>query len=265
MIRKELPYNDHYQDDIMYITRLTRNVLSVLGIWPSLDEERTTGRACRFLLITISWILLYCVLVPGTLFWVMEKRTLVKIQTIPLLFYGYMAVGKYGNLMLRQGQIRRCLKHIEKDWKNIPNADTRDMMIDSAKTGRRLAALCGLFMYGSGISFRSVLPLAKGKIVTAQNITIKPLPCPGYFFSFNVQVSPAYEMVFVMQFLSGLVTFSITTGVCGLTAVCAMHACGQLKILMNLMTHLVEEQRQDTQNIDRRLADVVEHQIRVRR
>ncbi|XP_014487923.1 PREDICTED: odorant receptor 13a-like, partial [Dinoponera quadriceps] len=99
---------------------------------------------------------------------------------------------------------------------------------------------------------------------TAQNITIRPLPCPGYFFSFDAQVSPNYEMVFAMQFFSGLVTHTITTGVCGLTAVLVMHACGQLKILMNLMRHFVEEQSHERQSIDRKLAEMVEYQIRIR-
>ncbi|EFN78633.1 hypothetical protein EAI_17431 [Harpegnathos saltator] len=189
----------------------------------------------------------------------------IKIQTIPLLIFGFMAVGKYGNLILREGQIKRCLKHIEEDWKNVISLDARNTMIQSAKTGRRLVALCGTFMYGSGLSFRSILPLFKGKIVTAQNVTLKPLPCPGYFFSLDAQVSPTYEMIFAMQFFSGLVTFSITTGVCGLTAVFVMHACGQLQILINLMRHLVKEQWDEGRNVDRKLAEMVEYHIRIRR
>lgn len=261
-----MPKNERYQDDVMYITQVTRNVLSVLGVWPSLAGERSVGgRISRTLLIIISWILLYCVLIPGLLFWLLEKRTRVKIQTMPLLLYGFMAIGKYGNLIFREKQIKRCLKHIEEDWKNVMNMDVRNAMIESAKTGRRLVILCGAFMYGSGISFRSILPLSKGKIVTPQNITIKPLPCPGYFFSFDAQVSPTYEIIFAMQFFSGLVTFSITTGVCGLTAVFVMHACGQLKILMNLMRNLVEQQWHEKHEVDKKLAQMVEYQIRVRR
>jgi len=120
-------------------------------------------------------------------------------------------------------------------------------------------------MYGSGLSFRSILPFAKGKIVTPQNITIKPLPCPAYFISFDIQVSPAYELVFAMQLLSGIVTFSITVGLCGLAAVFVMHACGQLKVLVDLMRNLVEVQWQEQQEVDRKLAKMVEHQIRIRR
>ncbi|XP_032689611.1 odorant receptor 13a-like [Odontomachus brunneus] len=260
-----MQFNEHYQDDIMYITQLTRNVLGLLGIWPSLNRERSIGEKIRkLLLIMISYALLYCVLIPGVLFWLIEKRTRVRIQTIPLIFYGFMATSKYGNLIFRENQIKRCLKHIEEDWKNVMSEDARDTMIETAKTGRRLVALCGAFMYGSGLSFRSILPLSKGKIVTAQNITIKPLPCPAYFVFFDIQVSPAYEMIFLIQFLSGIVTYSITVGMCGLAAVFVMHACGQLKILVELMRNLVEERWKGKDDVDRRLAEMVEHQIRIR-
>lgn len=260
-----MPRNEHYQEDIIFITQLTRNILSVLGVWPSFSRERTTiERIHKFLLICISYALLYSVLLPGFLFWLFEKRTHVKIQVFPLLLFGFMAISKYGYLIFYERQIKRCLKHIEEDWRNVTSMSARNTMIESAKIGRRLVALCATFMYSSGLSFRLILPFAKGKIINAQNITIKPLPCPGYYFFFNSQVSPTYEMIFAVQFLSGLVTFSITTGVCGLAVVFVMHACGQLKILIELMRDLVEDQWQEKQEVDKKLAVVVEHQIRIR-
>jgi len=260
-----MSYNEHYQDDIMYITQLTRTILITLGVWPSFNKRSASEKIFKLLLICISYILLYCVLIPGICFWLLEKRTRVKIQLLPLLIFGFMATSKYGILIFREREIRRCLKHVEEDWKSVNSTNARDTMIKSAKTGRRLVALCATFMYSSGLSFRSVLPFAKGKIVNAQNITIKPLPCPGYFFSFDAQANPTYEIIFGMQILSGLVTFSITTGVCGLAAVFVMHACGQLRILMNLLKQLVDQKWQDRQDIDKKLAEIVEHQIRIRR
>ncbi|XP_011684693.1 PREDICTED: uncharacterized protein LOC105448031 [Wasmannia auropunctata] len=173
---------------------------------------------------------------------------------MPLLLFGFMACGKYGNLLFHEKDIRRCLNHIEEDYRFVTSAKARDTMIESAKVGIRLVALCALFMYGSGLSFRLILPFAKGKIITAQNVTIRPLPCPAYFIFFNVQVSPIYELIFAIQVLSGMITYSITTGLCGLAAVFVMHACGQLTILMNLMRNLVEVQEQKNREVDRKLA-----------
>jgi len=258
-------HNKHYKDDMIYITHLTRNVLSLLGIWPTYNRRSTSEKVWKYFLISISHFLLYCVLIPGASFWLIEKRTRVRIQTIPLLLFGFMACGKYSNLIFCEKNIRRCLKHIEDDYRIVINAKTRDTMIEFAKVGRRLIILCAIFMYVSGLSFRLILPFIKKKIVTAQNITIRPLPCPGYFIFFDVQVSPTYEVIFAIQILSGIVTYSITTGLCGLAAVFVMHACGQLKILVNLMRNLVEEQWQEKREVDRKLIKMVKQQIRIRR
>ncbi|XP_018342275.1 PREDICTED: uncharacterized protein LOC108745290, partial [Trachymyrmex septentrionalis] len=152
----------------------------------------------------------------------------------------------------------------EEDYKVITNAKARNTMIKSAKIGRRLVTLCAIFMYGSGLSFRLILPFAKGKIITPQNVTIRPLPCPAYFIFFDVQVSPTYELIFAIQILSGIITYSITTGLCGLAAVFVMHICGQLKILMSLMRNFVEEKWQEKREVNKKLAIMVEHQIRIR-
>ncbi|XP_018406424.1 PREDICTED: odorant receptor 13a-like [Cyphomyrmex costatus] len=257
--------NEHYKNDIIYITYLTRNVLSLLGVWPSYNRKISTReKIWKYFLILICHILLYAVLIPGAFFWLIEKRPRVRVRTIPLLLFGFVACGKYSNLVFHEKNIKRCLQHIEEDYKDVINAKMRNMMIESAKIGRRLVILCAVFMYGSGLSFRLILPFAKGKIITPQNVTIRPLPCPAYFIFFDVQVSPTYELIFAIQILSGIITYSITTGLCGLAAVFVMHICGQLKILMNLMRNFVEEKWQEKQEVNRKLSIMVEHQIRIR-
>ncbi|XP_011684694.1 PREDICTED: uncharacterized protein LOC105448032 [Wasmannia auropunctata] len=257
--------NKYYKEDMIYITQVTRNVLSLLGIWPPYNRRRTIGeKVWKYFLITICNLLLYCVLIPGALYWLIEKRVYVRVRTIPLLLFGFMNCSKYGNMVFHEKDIIRCLKHIEEDYRFVTSAKARDTMIESAKIGIRLVTICMLFTYGSGLSFRLILPFAKGKIITAQNVTIRPLPSPAYFIFFDVQVSPTYELIYTIQILSGVVTWSITTGLCGLAAVFVMHACGQLTILMNLMRNLVEEQWQENREVDRKLARMVEHQIRIR-
>ncbi|XP_011684696.1 PREDICTED: odorant receptor 13a-like [Wasmannia auropunctata] len=257
--------NKYYKGDMIYITQVTRNVLSVLGIWPPYNRRRTTGeKVWKYFLITICNLLLCCVLIPGALYWLIEKRASVRARTMTLLVFGFVTCVKYGNLMFHEKDIRRCLKHIEEDYRFVTNAKARDTMIESAKIGIRLVTVCALFTYGGGVCFRLILPLSKGKIITAQNVTIRPLPSPANFIFFDVQVSPTYELTYAIQILSGVVTWSITTGLCGLAAVFVMHACGQLTILMNLMRNLVEEQWQENREVDRKLARMVEHQIRIR-
>ncbi|XP_072746989.1 odorant receptor 4-like [Anoplolepis gracilipes] len=261
-----MPQNKHHQDDILYITQPTRNILLALGAWPSIDRKRSVRpQACNFLLICIVYILLSCDLIPGILYWLREKSTRIRLQTIPLLLYDIMSVSQYGIFIFRSDQLRRCFKHVEEDWENVISADIRNIMLKSAKTGKRLAIICAIFMYTGAFTFRTILPLSQGKTyVTEQNITIRPLACPGYFFSLNVYVSPVYEILFTIQCLTGFVMVSIVISACGLTATFVVHACGQLKILIGLMTRLVQEPWQEETEVDRKLAQIVKHQVRVR-
>lgn len=258
--------NKHHQDDILYITKPTRNILLALGAWPVVNGERSIySKAHNFFLICISYILLSSDLIPGILYWLMEKTVRVRLQTIPLLLYDIMSASQYSIFIFRYGQLRRCLKHVEEDWQNVFSIDARNIMLKSAKTGKRLVSICGFFMYSGAFTFRTILPLSQKKIVTDQNITIRPLPCPVYLFSLDVQISPIYEMLFVIQCITGFVMVSIVTCACGFTAIFVVHACGQLKILISLMKSLVQKQWQEEREVDKKLAEIVEHQVRVRR
>ncbi|XP_020279260.1 odorant receptor 4-like [Pseudomyrmex gracilis] len=260
-----MPRNEHHEDDVLYVTKPTRNILLALGAWPSIGKERSAyPRAHNLLLICISYTLLSCDLLPGILFSLMAETTRIRLHTIPLLLYDFMSASQYGIFIFRHSQLRRCLKHVEKDWETILSADARDIMLRSARTGKRLVMICGFFMYSGAFTFRTILPLSHGKIVTDQNITIRPLACPGYFFSLDVQVSPVYETIFVIQCLTGFVTVSVATSACGLTSIFVVHACGQLKILIDLMKSLVRKQWREEHEVDDKLAEIVEHHVRVR-
>ncbi|KMQ87642.1 odorant receptor 13a [Lasius niger] len=261
-----MPQNKRYQDDILYITQPTRNILLTLGAWPSINRERSVRpQACNFLLICITYTLLSCELIPGILYWLMEKSTRIRLQTIPLLLYDIMSISQYGIFIFRRDQLRRCFKYVEEDWENLISADTRNIMLKSAKMGKRLATICAIFMYSGAFAFRTILPLSQGTTVTDQNITIRPFACPGYFFSLDVYVSPVYEILFTIQCLTGIVMVSVVISASGLTAIFVVHARGQLKILIDLMRSFVQEPSQEERKVDKKLAQIVKHQIRVRR
>ncbi|XP_071641310.1 uncharacterized protein [Temnothorax longispinosus] len=260
-----MPRNEHYQNDILYITQLTRNILLALGVWPSISKEKSVyPKTYNLLLICISYILFSSDLLTVILYWVLAETTRIRLQIIPLLLYDLLSASSYGIFIFRYDQLRRCLKHIEEDWENVFSADARDIMLKSARTGKRLVTICAVFMYSGFITFRTILPLSQRKIVTDQNVTLRHFACFGYFFSLDMQVSPVYETVFVIQFLTGFITVSVVTGACGVTAIFVVHACGQLKILINLMRSLVQEQWREEREVDEKLAEIVEHQVRVR-
>lgn len=254
-----------YQDIILYITQPTRNILLTLGAWPSISNERSIcSKICNFLLICVSYSLLSFDFIPSLLYSLIEKTARGRLQTIPFLLYDLMSASQYSIFIFRCDQLRQCLKHVEEDWQNVLGTDTQNIMLKFAKKGKRLATICAFFMYSNVFTFRAILPLLQKRILMNQNITIKPLPCPTYLFSVDLQVSPIYETIFLTQNIAGYVVVSIVICACGLTAIFVVHICGQLKIFIDLLKNLVQKQWKKEYEMDKRLAEIVEHHTRVR-
>ncbi|KAL6259118.1 hypothetical protein P5V15_009040 [Pogonomyrmex californicus] len=237
-----MPRNEHHQNDIF-------------------KERSVYPKAHNLLLIFISYTLLSCDLISDITYWLTEETIRVRLQMIIPLLYDLMSANQYGIFIFRCDQLMRCLKHVEEDWKNVLNADARNIMLKSARTGKRLVTICGLFMYRYLPNDSAVVPWKDRH----QNTTIRYFACPGYFFSLDVQVSPVYEIIFIIQCLTAFVTVSIVTGACGLTAIFVVHVCGQLKILIGFMRNLVQIQRHEEREIDKKLTEIVEHQMRIRK
>ncbi|XP_011158759.1 odorant receptor 56a [Solenopsis invicta] len=256
--------NKNYKRDINYVFELSRFVFRLLGIWPYARTKTWFPETIeRLVVILVSYILLTCELVPAILYMaIVQKETRARLKVVATVIFTMVAMAKYGQLVFSRDRVRSCLAQVEDDWRNVADSRNRDVMTEKAKTGRRLLVICAIFMYSTGVSFRTIIPLSRGKIVTEQNITIRHLPCPNYFVLFDVQLSPAYEIVFLMQFFSGVVKCTVTTAVCGLAGLCVMHVCAQLEILMVLMNNLVNER--ELKNVNERLAIIVKHQIKAR-
>ncbi|XP_072746699.1 odorant receptor 4-like isoform X2 [Anoplolepis gracilipes] len=112
------------------------------------------------------------------------------------------------------------------------------------------------------LGLRLIIPLTSGKTVISQNITIRPLPSVAHFIFFDVQRSPAYEIVFFLQSLTGVVRYTVTIASFGIITLCVMHFCAQLDILITLINNFLNERQ--TEKLNKRLAIIVEHQIKTR-
>ncbi|XP_032689598.1 uncharacterized protein LOC116852916, partial [Odontomachus brunneus] len=167
-----MPRNVHSQDDIVYVMQPTRNIMLAIGAWPSISGKRSIfWKIYDLFLIFSSYVLLACDSIPGTIYWLLEESSRVRLQITPLLLYVFMTVIQYGIFLSRNDHIRQCLKHIEEDWENVFSVKERNTMIKSAKTGRLLVTICGVFMYTGALMFRIILPLSQGEIVIGENIT----------------------------------------------------------------------------------------------
>ncbi|XP_014604746.1 PREDICTED: uncharacterized protein LOC106787143 [Polistes canadensis] len=193
------------------------------------------------------------ILIPGLLrIFLIEKSTKQKLKIFGPLCTCSTNAMKYSILLMHREKINKCLKHIKEDWNNIILPEDHEFMMSQARIGRILATMSISFIYGAGIFYRTFLPLSKGSIVVG-NITIRPLACPSYFVIFDEQITPAYELVFIGQFLGGFTVYTVGSGVCGLAAFLIMHVCGQLRILMRKMNDIVDGHYSDEINPKKRI------------
>ncbi|XP_032689595.1 uncharacterized protein LOC116852913 [Odontomachus brunneus] len=257
--------NENYEHDINYTYELNRFIFSLLGIWPYAQTNFwLLQKLQRAALFFVFYLLLSCDLISTLLYiFMVQKETRARIKIMAVVIFTIVSILKYSNLLYMKNQMRSCMACVEKDFQNVISPTARNTMLFHARTGRRLLILCSIFMYGSGMTYRTLLPLSRGKIVTAQNITIRPLPSPAYYIVFDPQISPAYEIVFLVQCLTGLLRYTITVAGCGIAALFTMHIVAQLDILMTLMNNLTIEH--EFENVDKKLSVIVQHQIRTRK
>ncbi|XP_043488576.1 uncharacterized protein LOC122515325 [Polistes fuscatus] len=248
-----------------YSIKIPYSILRAIGVWPILNNASTMEKFFSFIMKCVCYFFFAFILIPGLLrIFLIEKSTKQKLKIFGPLCTCSTNAMKYSILLMHREKINKCLKHIKEDWKNIILPEDHEFMMSQARIGRILATMSISFIYGAGIFYRTFLPLSKGSVVVG-NITIRPLACPSYFVIFDEQITPAYELVFIGQFLGGFTVYTVGSGVCGLAAFLIMHVCGQLRILMRKMNDIVDGHYSDEINPKKRIDEVIRHQIRARK
>ncbi|XP_011058396.1 PREDICTED: odorant receptor 85f-like [Acromyrmex echinatior] len=256
--------NKYYEHDIENTFVINRFFFRLLGIWPF---PRTNCLLPELLetvvLVFVCFAFLFGELIPIILYVFMvltDVRLRFKIMANGI--FTIIEIIKYGYAVLYKNQVRNCLVLVDEDWRNVINLKDRISMIDRVRTSKRLIVICTVFVYLTGVCARMIIPLSVGKIVTPQNVTIRPLPCVAYLVIFDVQRSPVYEIVYFIQFVAGFIKYTILVATFSFVTLCGMHFCAQSDILVTLMNDFVNENQPEY--LDKKLANVVEHQIRIR-
>lgn len=254
------------ENDFNYAVQVTRVILRAIGAWPIPNFASNMERITTRLQNLICYFLFAFIIIPGLLrVFLKEHEFKRRIRLLaPLLNCG-MGWLKYNLLVNHAREIKSCLKQARQDWSNTIDEDNRKMMLSTAKIGRRFAIFSAAFMYIGGLSYRTLVPLSKGRMLTPMNITVRALACPSYFIKFDGEVSPAYEIVFTLQFFAGLITYSVRVGAAGLAAFFIMHVCGQVRIIIGKLQYLNNMPNLNDRAVGILLADIVEHQIKVKR
>ncbi|XP_067214064.1 odorant receptor 10-like isoform X2 [Linepithema humile] len=247
-----------------HAVQVTHVILQVIGAWPIPKLASKAERIAIRLQNVLCYFLFAFILVPGLLLVFLKERDFKRRVRMlgPLLNCGMGSI-KYSLLVYHSKEIRDCIKQVRQDWKNTMDKNDQKVMLSKASIGRKFAVFSAAFMYVGGLSYRTIVPLSKGRMLTPMNTTVRALACPSYFIKFDEQASPAYEIVFTLQFFAGFLTYSVTCGAAGLAAFFIMHVCGQLSILIGKLQHLNDMKPED-RAVAILLADIVEHQIKVK-
>ncbi|CAL7936662.1 unnamed protein product [Xylocopa violacea] len=254
-----------YQKNVDLSIQWSRWLLKLLGVWPMFNKSTRMAK-CISCLINIACVCMISFLfVPCAIFFLVEVKDLYnKIRLIGPLSFFVMSYMKYYLLVLHGDDIRECVERIKRDWRSTRYIEDRNVMVVYAKYGRELIAICTFIVYCSFTFFYLIIPLTAGRtVVEGENLTFISLAFPFTKLIVDTRYSPANEIVYSIQIFTGFVVNLITPAACSLAIVFAVHACGQMQILMNWLEHLVHGRSDMSNVVDDRIASTVNQHVRI--
>ncbi|XP_034171936.2 odorant receptor 4-like [Osmia lignaria lignaria] len=252
------------EEDLKYAMTFVRLNLKLVGAWPTSITSSPYSKILKTIQIIVVYFLYFLIIVPGFLYMFLRTNSgKVRLKVLgPILNCGMQFV-KYTILLFRAKEIRKCLDVIREDWMNS-REDDRLILRSRAKLGRKLILTVMITLYGGGLCYRTIIPLMRGPIVTPNNVTIRPVACAGYFIFINEQQTPNYEIIFTLQFFSGIVTYAATSGSYGIFTLLVLHMCSLLRMLTKKMKELDARSDLSEQTVQKRIVDIVEHERKIK-
>ncbi|XP_076620383.1 uncharacterized protein LOC143341380 [Colletes latitarsis] len=240
-------------------------LLKPMGVWPDLHNTSGIEKCSKRPINVVCYGLISFLFIPCVFYVVLDVNDVYnKIKLFgPLSFY-VMAYLKYYSLIVHQNDIRECVQRIEWDWRNIKHTEDKNIMIANANFGRQVAKISTFFMYSGFVFYYIAMPTSTGKI-TAENetLTFVPMVFPFSRCIVDTRYSPVNEIFFSIQFLGGAVIHGIAAAGCSLAAVFAVHACGQMKVLMCWLGHLIDGRADMCKTMDGRIANIINQHVRI--
>ncbi|XP_017795931.1 PREDICTED: odorant receptor 22c-like [Habropoda laboriosa] len=264
--KEQSPRTDYeYEKNINLSIQWNRWLLKPMGLWPN---SRTTTRSRKILYKLINALcygLISFLFVPCSMYVFLEVEDLYdKLKLFGPLIFCVMAFVKYYSLIVHKADIRECVRRIERDWRNVRCEKDREAMIVNANFGRKLVLLCTFFMYSGFVFYYIAIPISVGRILSENgNLTFIPLVFPFTKYIIDTRYTPTNEIVFFLQLIAGALMHGITSAACSLAAAFAVHACGQIEVLMNWLQHLIDGRADMSDTVDGRIASIVSQHVRI--
>ncbi|XP_012250004.1 uncharacterized protein LOC100742456 [Bombus impatiens] len=265
VIMSSIKVDQDYKKGVNLSIRSSRWILKLIGVWPNSRDASAVKKYFGVLLNAIYYALIMFLLLPGSLYVILEVEDVYnRIKLFGPLSFCVMALLKYYLLILHEEDIRECVERIEWDWKNITYPKDRELMMTNANFGRKLVIACTFFMYSGFIFFYIAVPMSVERIpIEGTNATFIPMVFPFSRFIIDTRYSPTNEIVFSIQFLAGALMHGITSAACSLAAIFAVHACGQMQVLMTWLNHLIDGRLDMHDCVDQRIAKIVSQHVRI--
>lgn len=245
-----------------------RWILKSIGVWPRLLESSSQIKRYVHALMNVICIgLIIFLFIPCVFYVVLEvEDTYNMLKFTGPLSFCLMVFMKYSLLIFRGRDIRACIEHIRSDWMNTQHHDDRAIMVRNAEFGRRLVMIYTLFSYGGVMFYHFFMPISGSKITEEDsNLTYQPLVYPVARVIVDTRHSPVNEIFFWVQCVAGFTMQTITVAASSLTAILAIHAYGRLEILIQWILHLVDGREDFCDNVDERLAIIVQEHVQILR
>ncbi|XP_076393828.1 uncharacterized protein LOC143265461 isoform X3 [Megachile rotundata] len=254
-----------YLKNVELSVQLNRWILKPIAAWPESSIVSPVKKYLGWFVHIICYSLLNFLFVPCFMYLILEvSDTYNRIKLVAPLSFFIMSYSKYTLLLLHKNDVLRCVKQIEWDWKNMKHLEEKRIMVMNANYARKFVIVCTFFMYSSFIFFYIAVPVARGRIEAPDgNYTYMSLPFPTSMRIADYRKSPVNEIFYFVQCVAGILLRVITVGACSLAATFAVHACGQMEILMNWLGYLVNERADMSKSLDARITSIVEQHVRI--
>ncbi|XP_012063255.1 PREDICTED: uncharacterized protein LOC105626569 [Atta cephalotes] len=176
-----------------------------------------------------------------------------------ILTFFFVTILKYCALLLRENDIRNCIDYIKSDWRNVRYMDERRIMLKNANFGRRLVIICSVLIYGGVTFYYVAVPLICAKIKEEDtNFIYRKLMFPVPRVIVDALHSSVNKIFYSILLFSGFIAHNITVAACNLATLLAIHACGQLQVLVFWINRLVNGRENVNDIMYDRLAKIIQ-------
>ncbi|XP_072751889.1 uncharacterized protein [Anoplolepis gracilipes] len=219
--------------DYEFFITLNRACLKLLGIWPEPDERNgRTKWVMNTRVFTILIIIVWSTLIP-TLhclirIWGNITSMIDNLQySLPIL----IAIMKLVLMWHKKNVLKPILKMVKEDWTRLKTEKERAIMVRCAQIAR-LIMIWGCFIMVLSFILIVIFPCFGISVRYLTNITDpgRLMPLQTYYM-YNVNNSPLYEVIFVLQGFSLMTAGMIYSGTDTFMGFLVFHVCGQLENL----------------------------------